>query len=98
MRGWVASPVLLTHSTVVITAHVIKQSLRGTGARLFAEGWRDAVPMLLGTKESRSSLLKIDTHFTPTLRRFMVANVVSSVRCRPAGFDSESTVRGSVLP
>jgi len=28
--------------------HVIKQSLRGTGARLFVAGWRDAVPMLLG--------------------------------------------------
>jgi hypothetical protein len=26
----------------------IKRRLRGTGARLFAEGWRDAVPMLLG--------------------------------------------------
>jgi hypothetical protein len=26
----------------------IQRSLRGTGARLFAEGWRDAVPMLFG--------------------------------------------------
>ena len=46
-RGWVASLVLLTNSAVVRTAHVIKRSLRGTSARLFAEGWR-AVPMLLG--------------------------------------------------
>jgi hypothetical protein len=48
VRGWVASLVLLTNSAVVRTAQVIKQSLRGTGARLYAEAWRDAVPMLLG--------------------------------------------------
>jgi hypothetical protein len=48
VRGWVASLVLLTNSAVVRTAHVIKRSLRGTSARLFVEGWRDAVPMLLG--------------------------------------------------
>jgi hypothetical protein len=61
VRGWVASLVLLTNSAVVRTAHVIKRSLRGTGARHFVEGWRDAVPCCLGTKESRSDLLKIDT-------------------------------------
>jgi hypothetical protein len=65
VRVWVASLVLLTHSVVVRTEHVIKRSLRGTGARLFAEGWRDVVPMLLGTKESRSDLLKIDTPLYP---------------------------------
>ena len=48
MRGWVASLVLLTNSAVVRVSHVIRQSLRGTGARLFVAGWRDAVPMLLG--------------------------------------------------
>jgi hypothetical protein len=48
VRDWVASLVLLTNSAVVRTAHVIKQSLRGSSARLFVEGWRDAVPMLLG--------------------------------------------------
>jgi hypothetical protein len=56
--------VLLTNSAVVRAAHVIKQSLWGTGARLFAEGWRDAVPMLLGMTESRSNL-KIDTPLYP---------------------------------
>jgi hypothetical protein len=40
--------VLLTNSAVVKTAHVIKRSLRGSSARLFVEGWRDALPMLLG--------------------------------------------------
>jgi hypothetical protein len=64
VHGWVASLVLFTNSAVVRVAHVIKQSLRDTGARLFAEGWRDAVPMLLGTKESRSNL-KIDTPLYP---------------------------------
>lgn len=48
MRGWVASLVLLTNSAVIRTAHVIKRSLQGTSARLFVEGWRDAVPMFLG--------------------------------------------------
>jgi hypothetical protein len=76
VRGCVASLVVLTNSAVVRTAHVIKQSLRGTGARRFAEEWRDAVPMLLEGRRNRVATSSRSTlHFTPTLRRFMVANV-----------------------
>jgi hypothetical protein len=48
-RAWLGRLAGATYNSAVVrTAHVIKQSPRCTGARLFAEVWRDAVPMLLG--------------------------------------------------
>jgi hypothetical protein len=65
VRGWVASLVLLTNSAVARTAHVIKWSLR---APVHVSSWKGGVmrcPCCLGTKESRSGLLKIDTPLYP---------------------------------
>jgi hypothetical protein len=65
VRGWVASLVLLINSAVVRTAHVINGVC---GAPVHVSSWKGGVmryPCCLGTKESRSDLLKIDTPLYP---------------------------------